>query len=79
MMRYQNLTQKPELFRAPLGPDMMYPLNPPLTGPAHNIAVAKFIIDSRPLGKTCGCTNAFPIFECKMKFDVRERFLSRSG
>ena len=40
MVRYQNLTRKPELFwapwaRAPLGPSqgMMYPLNPPLTGP----------------------------------------------
>ena len=37
MVRYQNLTQKPELFRAPLGlgPGTMYPLDPPLAGPAH--------------------------------------------
>ena len=34
MVRYQNLTRKPELFRAPLGPGpgTMYP---PLAGPAH--------------------------------------------
>ena len=38
MVRYQNLTRKPELFRAPLGPDpgTMYPLNPPLAGPVCN-------------------------------------------
>ena len=37
MVRYQNLTRKPELFRAPLGPGpgTMYPLNPPLVGPAY--------------------------------------------
>ena len=36
MVRYQNLTRKPELFRAPLGPGpgTMYPLNHPLAGPA---------------------------------------------
>ena len=30
MEQYQNLTRKPELFRAPLGPGpgTMYPLNP---------------------------------------------------
>ena len=28
MVPYQNLTRKPELFRAPLGPGTMYPLNP---------------------------------------------------
>ena len=37
MMRYENLTRKPELFRAPVGPGpspgTMYPLDPPLTGP----------------------------------------------
>ena len=35
MVRYENLTRKPELFRAPLGPGpgTMYPLNPPLAGP----------------------------------------------
>ena len=34
MVRYQKLTWKPELFRAPLGPGpgTMYPLNPPLAG-----------------------------------------------
>ena len=41
MVRYQNLTRKPELFRAPsarapLGPGTVYPLNPPLAGPAWN-------------------------------------------
>ena len=36
MVRYQNLTRKPELFRAPLGPGTMYPLNPPLAGPGHD-------------------------------------------
>ena len=37
MERYQNLTRKPELFRAPLGPGpgTMYPLNPPFAGPVH--------------------------------------------
>ena len=30
MVRYQNLTRKTELFRAPLGRGTMYPLNPPL-------------------------------------------------
>ena len=37
MVRYQNLTRKPELFRGPLspGPGAMYPLNPPLAGPSH--------------------------------------------
>ena len=43
MVRYQNLTRKPELFRAPLGPGpgTMYPLNPPLAGPEciHLIAI----------------------------------------
>ena len=41
MVRYQNLTRKPGLFRAPWaraplgpGPGTMYPLNTPLTGPA---------------------------------------------
>ena len=29
MVRYQNLTRKPELLR---GPGTMYPLNPPLAG-----------------------------------------------
>ena len=35
MVRNQNLTRKPELFRAPLGlgPGTMYLLNPPLAGP----------------------------------------------
>ena len=35
MVQNQNLTLKPELFRAPLGPGpgTMYPLNPPLAGP----------------------------------------------
>ena len=28
MVRYQKLTRKPELFRAPLGTGTMYPLNP---------------------------------------------------
>ena len=37
MKRYQNLTRKPELFRAPLGPGTMYPLNPPLAGPAYSL------------------------------------------
>ena len=41
MVRYQSLTRKPELFRAPwarapLVPSMMYPLNPPLAGPGCN-------------------------------------------
>ena len=38
MVRYQNLTRKPELFRAPLssGPGTMYPLNPPLAGRANS-------------------------------------------
>ena len=33
----QNLTRQPQLFRAPLdpGPGTMYPLNPPLAGPAY--------------------------------------------
>ena len=37
MVRYQNLTWKSELFRAPLGPGpgTMYPVNPPLAGPDH--------------------------------------------
>ena len=33
IVRYQSLTRKPEVFRAPLGPGTMYPLNPPLAGP----------------------------------------------
>ena len=37
MVRYKNLTRKPKLFRAPLGPDTMYPLNPPLAGPAATV------------------------------------------
>ena len=37
MVRYQNLTRKPELFRAPLGPGTMYPLNP--LGQALEISV----------------------------------------
>ena len=36
MVRYQNLTRKPELFRAPLGPGTMYHLNPPLAGPGED-------------------------------------------
>ena len=36
MVRSKNLTRKPELFRAPLGLGTMYPLNPPLVGPAYN-------------------------------------------
>ena len=38
MVRYQNLTRKPELFRAPLslGPGTMYPPEPPLAGPAND-------------------------------------------
>ena len=37
MVRYQNLTQKPELFRAPPrpGPGYDVPSGPPLAGPAH--------------------------------------------
>ena len=31
MVGYQNLTRKPELFRAPLGPGMMSPPEPPLS------------------------------------------------
>ena len=36
MVRYQNLTRKPELLQSPLCPGLgtMYPLNPPLEGPA---------------------------------------------
>ena len=30
----QNLRRQPQLFRAPLDPGTMYPLNPPLGGPA---------------------------------------------
>ena len=43
MVRYQNLTRKPELFRAPLGqgPGTMYPLNPPLAGPVPHYAPAQ--------------------------------------
>ena len=42
MVRYQNLTRKPELFRAPLGtgPGTMYPLNPPLAGPACKAGIS---------------------------------------
>ena len=38
MVQYQNLTQKPELFRALIGPGpgTMYPLNPPLAGPGFD-------------------------------------------
>ena len=36
MVRYQNLKRKPELFRAPLGPGTMYPLNSPLAGPGDS-------------------------------------------
>ena len=32
----QNLTRQPELFRAPLGPGPVYPLNPPLVGPVYD-------------------------------------------
>ena len=35
MVRYQNLTRKPELSQAPLGPGTMYPLDPPLAGPVY--------------------------------------------
>ena len=31
----QNLMRQPQLFRAPLDPGTMYPLNPPPVGPAH--------------------------------------------
>ena len=36
VVRYQNLTRKPELFRVPLGPvpGTMYPPNPRLADPA---------------------------------------------
>ena len=41
MVRYQNLTRKPELFRPPPplgpGPGTMYPLNPPLAGPDRSL------------------------------------------
>ena len=44
MVRYQNLTWKPKLFRAPWapvplgpGPGTMYPLNPPLVGSATSL------------------------------------------
>ena len=33
MVRYQNFTRKPKLFRASLGPGTMYSLNPSLAGP----------------------------------------------
>ena len=41
MVRYQNLTRKPALFRAPLGPGpgTMYPLNPPLAGPVEDYLI----------------------------------------
>ena len=42
MVRYQNLTRKPELFRAPLDPVTMYPMNPPLAGPVSDFTLAKF-------------------------------------
>ena len=41
MVRYQNLTRKPELFRA-LG--TMYPLNPPLTVPAYQISFRAYLL-----------------------------------
>ena len=37
----KNLTRKPELFQAPLGPGTMYPLNPPLVGPVCNYRLHK--------------------------------------
>ena len=55
MVPYQNLTRKPELFRAswaraPLdpGPGTMYPLNPPLAGPAHGTVVEKLMVEELP-------------------------------
>ena len=46
MVRYQNLTRKPEspppLIPAPLGPGTMYPLNPPLAGPGHIYVIYDF-------------------------------------
>ena len=36
MVRYQDLTRKPKLFRARLGPGPVYPLNPPVAGPVAN-------------------------------------------
>ena len=47
MVRYQNLTRKPELFRAPLGPgpSTMYPLNPPLAGPVGRYDVYRRYAD----------------------------------
>ena len=60
MVRYENLTQKPELFRAPWardplgpGPGTMYPLNPPLAGPGYNTSHASKNICFRPRGKKC--------------------------
>ena len=40
MVRYQNLTRKPELFRAPLGPGpgTMYPPEPPSRRPCQRLA-----------------------------------------
>ena len=49
MVRYHNLTRKPELFRAPLGPCTMYPLNPPLAGPASGSQLRLLIILSATL------------------------------
>ena len=41
MLWYQNLTRKPKLFRALLGPGpgTMYPLNPLLAGPSYQIEI----------------------------------------
>ena len=58
MVRYQNLTRKPELFRAswpwaPLGPGpgTMYPLNLPLAGPGYHLNFMKNLRQS----KLCVC------------------------
>ena len=48
MVRYQNLTRKPELFRAPLGPGpgTMYPLNPPLAGPGAKWSASVILVNN---------------------------------
>ena len=45
MVQYQNLTRKPELFQAPLGPgsSTTYPLNPPLAGPDNESVVVQYL------------------------------------
>ena len=45
MVQYQNLTRKPELFWAPLGPGSgtMYPLSPPLAGPDKESVVVQYL------------------------------------